>query len=121
MIGRVFDHHIYLAIEFVLANSTIAAREMVIDTGYVGTLTLPTHAIQSFTLPFLRSLTASLADGSTIVVDVYLATIRWHDAVRDIEVICLEDRPLIGMLLLDGSTMNVHFKNGGLMELVDGA
>jgi clan AA aspartic protease len=93
---------------------------MAVDRGYVGTPTLPTATIQQFSLPFLRNIAATLADGSSISVDVHLATIRWHKAIKDVEVICLEDRPLIGMLLLDGSEMNVHFKNGGRMELLDG-
>ena len=62
-------------------------------------------------------MTAKLADGSSIDVDIHTSTILWHGSEIKAEVIALEDRPLLGMMFLDGCRMNVDFVNGGLMEL----
>jgi len=90
---------------------------MVIDTGYVGTLSLPPKIVQAFGLPFVRSMSASLADGSHITIDVHQATIVWHGIERHTEVVVLDDRPLIGMVILDGRNMNVDLKDGGTVVL----
>lgn len=116
MKGSVADHHLLMSVDFT-APTGLTSIEMVVDTGYVGTLTLPATTVRSLALPFLRNMVAKLADGSSIDIDVHLATIVWHGGERQTEVIVLDDRPLIGMVLLDGSHMSVRFENGGAMEL----
>ena len=117
MRGSVANHHILLNVVFVLPGRPDATIEMVVDTGYVGTLTLPSTVVQSFNLPFIRRTQAKLADGTSIYIGVHLATFVWHNRDRTAEVIALDDRPLLGMLLLDGSQMEVDFSNGGHMQL----
>ncbi len=93
--------------------------EMVVDTGYVGTITLPSAIVRTLMLPFLRRSGAKLADGSSIMTDVFAANILWHDVEVEAELLSLDDRPLLGMLLLNGSNMNVVFENGGVMDLAE--
>jgi len=117
--GRVVDHHILLDVTFVLPDGSQVTREMVLDTGFVGTLTLPTSVVSSFNLPFLRRMPAKLADGTSISTGVHLATVLWHGVKQNTELLALDDRPLLGMLMLNGSEMNVRFENGGPMELLE--
>lgn len=117
MKGRIADHHILMDVDFVVPDRSLLTVEMVVDTGYVGTITLPSAISRRIGPHFLRNMTANLADGSAIAVDVYVATIVWHGFEQSVEVILLEDRPLLGMVLLDGSQMSVHFENGGLVQL----
>lgn len=102
---------------FVLADGRQVIVQMVLDTGYVGTLTLPSKVIRQFGLPFLRNMVAKLADGTSIDVDIHEANILWHGFEQGAEVIILDDRPLLGMLMLDGSSMSVDFVNDGPMIL----
>jgi clan AA aspartic protease len=113
------DHHILLNVVFILTGKRRVSVEMVVDTGYVGTLSLPPSVVQAFALPFLRNMAATLADGTSINIDVHLATTLWHGIEQTAEVVVLDDRPLVGMILLDGSNMTVNFENGGLMVLSD--
>ncbi len=82
------------------------------DTGFVGELTLPDAAVEALGLPFVRDITAKLADNSQIVVDVHEATILWHGEECAVEVLAMGKNPLLGMRLLDGSSMNVQFAEG---------
>lgn len=117
MRGIVNSHHILLDVVFILSGRANTAISMVVDTGYVGTLTLPSHTVALLGLPFLRRMPAKLADGSSITIGVHLATVRWHGTEQRTEVIALDDRPLLGMLMLAGSHMNVEFQDGGRMHL----
>jgi predicted aspartyl protease len=45
--------------------------EFVLDTGFVGDITLPPVACAAFGFPYLRPQPASLADGSRVVLEVY--------------------------------------------------
>ena len=117
MRGQVNNHNILLDVVFVFPDRPNVLMAMVVDTGYVGTLTLPTQAIKSMALPFLRRMPAKLADGSSISTGVHLATVLWHGAEQRIEILALDDRPLLGMLMLEGSQMTVQFEESGRMDL----
>lgn len=115
--GLVQANQASLSIPIVISGQPDASLEFVIDTGFVGYLTLSLAAIQALGLPFLRPLAANLADDSTIYVDVYGVTIRWHGIETETEVLATGRRPLLGTLLLNGSEMNVQFAEGGLVNL----
>ena len=68
-------------------------------------------------LPFLRRITANLADDSIIRLGVYSATLVWNGQDRDVEVLATGRRPLMGTLLLDGHELNVQFADGGLVTV----
>ena len=51
--------------------------EFVIDTRFVGFLTLPIDAVNVLQLPFVRRLIANLADGSSVETDVHSISIVW--------------------------------------------
>ena len=69
------SHHPDLAVEFV------------VDTGYTDYLTLPFDAVVAMGLRYLHDISADLADNSTILIPVYLATIVWHGMEMEVPVL----------------------------------
>ncbi len=117
MRGQVVAHHPLLKVGFQLPDQLALTIEFAVDTGFVGYLTLPPTAIQKLNLPFLRRVTANLADDSVIHVSVHVATIRWDGHEQEVEVLATGIRPLLGTLLLHGYELNVQFTEGGLVSL----
>jgi clan AA aspartic protease len=76
--------------------------EAVVDTGYTGWLTLPPRLIVLLRLRWDSFGQGTLADGSVVVYDVYLAKILWNGRLRRIRVNELPATPLVGMSLLRG-------------------
>ena len=85
----------------------------VVDTGFEGFLTLPSAAVVQLQLPYLINLNANLADNSSVQVDVHLATILWHGVEKNIAVMAMGRRPLIGTSLLQDYHLAINFFNGG--------
>ena len=75
MTGHVTGRQPRIEIPFHLAGRPQLRIEFVIDTGFEGFLTLPPAAIMTLGPSYVRTLIANLADGSSIRVDVYEATI----------------------------------------------
>jgi clan AA aspartic protease len=117
MNGQVVAHHALLNVRLRLPGQSDFEIECVIDTGFIGYLTLPRAAALAMNLPFIRRIPANLADNSTIWVEVYAVILLWNGEERDTEVLATGVRPLIGTLLLDGSELNVQFAEGGLVNV----
>jgi clan AA aspartic protease len=100
-----------------LPNPPAIRIEFVLDTGFEGDLTLPPAAVAALALPFRQDIIARLADGSPVRVDVYRATIVWDGADRNVTVLALGGRPLLGTALLDGSETCIQFADGGLVRI----
>jgi len=58
--------------------------EVVLDTGFSGSLTLPPPIIVALGRPFRSRGSALLADGSQTEFDIHAATISWDGAPRNI-------------------------------------
>ncbi len=102
-------------IELQLAGPGREARQIqaVIDTGYNGYLTLPDHLITAHRLLFAGHRRAALADGSHVILEVYLATVLWHRREREVVVCRVEGAPLVGMSLLRGSRVTIDVVDDG--------
>ena len=87
--------------------------QAVIDTGYNGYLTLPSHLITALHLPFGGHRRAALADGSIVILDVYLATVVWHGRQQEVVASRADCAPLVGMSLLRGSRMTMDVIEDG--------
>ena len=85
----------------------------VIDTGYNGYLTLPSNQISAIQLPFAGHRRGTLADDSTVVLNVYLATVLWHGAQREVLVAQAGGAPLVGMAMLRGSRLSMDVVDEG--------
>jgi clan AA aspartic protease len=91
--------------------------EVVIDTGFDGSLTAPRAVIAALGLPLRRRGRALLADGSTTVFDIYEATVLWDGTPRRISVDEVEVMPLLGMSLLYGYELTVQVVESGSVTL----
>jgi clan AA aspartic protease len=89
----------------------------VVDTGFTGFLTLPQGIVNSLSLPLLGSAPATLADGSTVTLEVYEALVLWHGLPRPVECLLAEGAPLIGMTLLRSSALRIQVVEGGAVEI----
>lgn len=92
--------------------------ECVVDTGFAGFLTLPPAVIADLGLSFLININANLANNSSVETDVYLATIVWNGIERNVAVLGMGHRPLMGTALLEDSHLSIDFCEGGTV-LVD--
>lgn len=119
MNGRVLANHALIKIPLQLVGMPVLEIEFVIDTGFMGFLTLPLAAVARLDLPFIRRIPANLADDSMIMVDVYVATIVWNNIEREVEVLATGKRPLLGTLMLHGHVLSVLFTDGGAVTIGD--
>jgi clan AA aspartic protease len=87
--------------------------DAVIDTGFTGYLTLPGAEIAALGLAWFARGLATLADGSSILYDVYEAIAVWDGQPCSIPVDEANTVPLVGMLLLDSYKLTVEARIGG--------
>lgn len=92
--------------------------ECVVDTGLEGFLTLPSAVITKLGLHYLGQINAKLADNSNVATNVYFATILWNGVEKDVAVLGMGHRPLIGTALLEDYHLSIDFCDGGTV-LVD--
>lgn len=79
-------------------------HEVVVDMGFTGFLYLPEDTISSWGLHFVSNIPMLLADQSTVIADVYEATVVWFGSPLRVPVL---EGPsgsvsLIGMGFLEG-------------------
>jgi clan AA aspartic protease len=87
--------------------------ECVIDTGFEGTLTLPPDVVAALGLPYVTRIRANLADDSNVMTRLYLARIIWHGIEREVIVLAMGRRPLIGTALMEDYHLSVDFYESG--------
>ena len=87
--------------------------EAVIDTGFTGSLSIPSAIITLLNLPFRRRGRAVLANASETIFDVYEATVIWDGHPHRVSVDAAETDPLVGMSLLSGYRLTVEVISGG--------
>lgn len=92
--------------------------ECVVDTGFEGFLTLPPSVVADLDLPYLININANLANNSSVETDVHLATIIWNGMERNVAVLAMGLRPLVGTALLEDYHLSIDFYEGGTV-LVD--
>ena len=93
--------------------------EAIVDTGYNGTLTLPSALIADLELPFRRQGWAVLGDGQEISFRVYEGTVLWNGKVRRIAIDAADADPLLGMALLYGHRLTIEVIEGGSVSITE--
>src|SRR3954469_1913152 len=91
--------------------------EVVIDTGYNGSLILPPYLVAELGLPFRIRSSATLGDGSTGLFDVHDGTVHWNGKSRRIAVDVADSEPLLGMALLYGYELTIQVVEGGDLSI----
>lgn len=95
------------------------AVEVVIDTGFTDFLTLPPALVTALDLPFAATTLATLADGSSVVLEYYNATVVWDGAPREILVLAVESGPLVGMAMLLGYALYIEVEDGRAVTITN--
>ena len=87
--------------------------DVVIDTGFSGSLTLPTSIIQSSGLPWRSRGKVILANGAIEPFDIHSATVIWDGSPKQILIDAADTQPLIGMRLLENHDLRIQAVVGG--------
>lgn len=111
--GRVERREAWITLEILDHAGTPHSLDDVVDTGYDGMLTLPSRWIAVIQPEYAGTRRGTLADGSSVALTVYLATIVWHGRERVILVAPTKDVPLAGMALLEGSRVTIDVAQEG--------
>jgi clan AA aspartic protease len=93
------------------------AVEAVLDTGFTGSLTLPSSLIESLDLPWRSRGGAVLANGKVEQCDIYAAVVVWDGIERSVLVEAMENVPLLGMAMLVGYDLRVRVIAGERVEI----
>lgn len=117
LIGAVSDNRAFVRLTLRGLDGRAGSADFVLDTGFTGALTLPTADCAAMGLPFLRRQPAGLADGSAITLRVYQATLLWDGEERLVEVLAMDQTPLVGMAALEGSEVRLQITDGGLVTI----
>lgn len=88
-----------------------------VDTGFTDHLTLPPSVIAALGLTKVSEGTATLADGTATVFDVFEGWVDWHGTRKRVPVQSAEIDPLLGMALLADSELRVDCQPGGAVEI----
>jgi clan AA aspartic protease len=94
-------------------SGTELSVDAVIDTGFTGSLTLPSNSIAALGLRPRGRERALLADGSAIVLRVYRAAVMWDQRLLQIVGYHADGDALVGMSLLQGSELRIQVIDGG--------
>lgn len=89
----------------------------VVDTGFTGSLTLPSVLVKALELRWRSVDRAKLADGSTCDFHTYNGKVLWDGKVRSILVNEAETDPLVGMTLLRGCELKMHVRSRGKVTI----
>jgi clan AA aspartic protease len=117
MIGQVAERRALVSLPFRRPDQPDISIEFVIDTGFSGSLTLPPAAVAAMQLPLVRGLSANLADDRDVLVAVHAATIVWDGQEREVEVLAVGKRPLLGTWLMERHELTVQFVDGGSVQI----
>ncbi|UFP93622.1 clan AA aspartic protease [Gloeobacter morelensis] len=110
--GHVVGLQMRVNVPFRLPAQPDVAIEFVIDTGFQGELTLPRAAVAALGLSAFQQIVANLADGRNVRTAAHLATILWDGVEREVAVLALGARPLLGTGLLQGYALHTRFIDG---------
>jgi clan AA aspartic protease len=110
--GRVVDLQIKVGVRFCLSGQPDIEIEFVVDTGFEGELTLPIGAVAALQLPFIQEIRTNLANNQSFRADAYLAPIMWDGEVRNVAVLAMGVRPLLGTALLRSYRLLAEFVDG---------
>ena len=95
------------------SSEDFESLDFIVDTGFSGELALPHDVIRRLALPYVEQETVTLADEREIQTGIYRGIALWHGRHREVRVIEMDGIPLLGMYLLQGSTLTISSRLGG--------
>ena len=117
--GIVLDMQARVNVVFRLPNHPDIEIDFVVDTGFAGALVLPAAATAMLGLPYLQEMVANLANDDAVKTDVHIATIILEGKERQVAVLAMGKRPLLGTALLAGKELVTQFVENGLVTIDD--
>jgi len=87
--------------------------EFIVDTGFLGELTLPPSLLRELGAQVTGSEPLRLADGVARVYRLYEVRTEWDDEERYVEAVAINGDPLLGIELLRGSHLHIEVTEGG--------
>lgn len=94
-------------------NQQRKSIKAIIDTGYSGSLILPSEMIEELDLICYATQEGVLGNGSVHQFNVHEASVIWDGKVQSIEINSAEAGPLVGMGLLEGYEVRIEAVTGG--------
>ena len=95
------------------SDGTFRVLRCLVDTGFDGDLALPAATIRSLGLIYVGPSDTVLLDGPALPLPMYDGVARWHGGATPISVLETQQEALIGMALLENSTLTVEVWDGG--------
>jgi predicted aspartyl protease len=116
--GYVLAGH-YATIPLVLQGSQgqEETRDVIIDTGFTGFLTLPLPEIARLGFPYQGLIDARLGNGKPAEFDMFAGLVVWDGQIRTGIVLAADGMPLVGMTLLRGSRLCLDIIDGGAVTI----
>jgi clan AA aspartic protease len=112
------DSEVILRLSLIGNNGQSQEIEVVIDTGYNGTLTLPPEMIASLSLAPLGSRGVTLADGSVVLLNVFRVGILWDGQTVEVSALEADSGAVLGMALLAGHRVTFDAVDGGSVTII---
>jgi len=91
--------------------------EAIVDTGFNGSIALPSALVSWLGLPFRGRGRALLADGTETLFDVHEGTVVWDGRLRRVLVDAVDSDPLIGMGMLYGCRLTIQVEEDGSVTI----
>src|SRR5437667_5435995 len=95
--GTVLDLTAYVTSTLVSPNGRHMDVDLVIDTGFTGTVALPEALCLALELPYLTSQQFTFADGHVDWANIYVATLELNGRRIALEIPAMGDEALFGM------------------------
>jgi len=111
------DREATVAVEVQDTQGQSVKISAVVDTGFNGSLTLPASVIQTLALQLQGTRDATLADGSSLRLDIYRAAVVWDGHPQVVQFLAAEGGPLVGMRLMYGYELRVEVVDGGAVTI----
>ena len=91
--------------------------EFIIDTGFDGDLSLPQSVVNQLQTAEAEYRWIQAAAGKATPTSACEVVLDWYDEERITEVIILENAPLLGVGLMEGSLLQAEMQTGGEVSL----
>jgi clan AA aspartic protease len=115
--GTFRNHELVVELELAGPGGSRHRLEAVVDTGFNGYLTLPEHLVSQLQLQFAGHRRGMLADGSVVLLKMFLASIAWHRTQREVLILQTGGGPLLGMSLLERCRVTFDAVEGGHLKI----
>ena len=95
------------------SSGNMQSVDCILDTGFDGDVSLPAAVVKRLGLAAIGSYNTIFADGITARLPVYSGILYWHEQPTPVEVLATQGDFVIGMALLENSTLTIQAWDGG--------